>query len=409
MIHLGALVLVLSAGSPEEAPEYTLRVGPIQEDLAQVVLQAEIPEAPETAAAFLTKDGVEVSADAGPLDTGMGKKPFVVVWIAPEIKKGATAEWKLRIGNRKDARPGRITTKKLPDGALEVDIGGKLFTRLIDGPKDRKPYLYPVLIDTVALTRGYPMENLPGEDKDQEHHRSIWFTHGDVNGVDFWSEGPKAGKIVQVDARTTPEDGQDFQVLLPIASMNEWIAPDGKKLLHDWRILFIYDLGAAGRLLDFMIVLLAQDGPVTFGDTKEGTFGIRLAESMKETRGGRILNSRGQAGMKNTWGKSAEWVDYSGPIAGKTWGVAILDHPKSFRHPTTWHVRDYGLFAANPFGLKDFTGDKTKDGSHHLERGGRLTFRYRVYLHPGTPEEAKVAAAWRAYADPPLVRVEKIK
>jgi hypothetical protein len=81
--------------------------------------------------------------------------------------------------------------------------------------------------------------------------------------------------------------------------------------------------------------------------------------------------------------------------------IAIFDHPKSFRHPTTWHARDYGLFAANPFGLKDFTGDKKKDGSHKLEKGAKLLFRYRVLFHPGATEEAKVAEAWRAFAETP--------
>ena len=29
---------------------------------------------------------------------------------------------------------------------------------------------------------------VPGEETDHVHHRSVWVTHGSVNGVDFWSE-----------------------------------------------------------------------------------------------------------------------------------------------------------------------------------------------------------------------------
>ena len=54
------------------------------------------------------------------------------------------------------------------------------------------------------------------------------------------------------------------------------------------------------------------------------------------------------------WGMPAKWVDYTGPVDGETVGIAILSHPKSFRPNTRWHVRGYGLFAANPFGHKDF-------------------------------------------------------
>ena len=77
-------------------------------------------------------------------------------------------------------------------------------------------------------------------------------------------------------------------------------------------------------------------------------FGLRVATSMDVTskKGGKIINAEG---IENTpaWGKPSPWVDYTGPVGGKTVGVAIFNHPSSFRYPTTWHVRDYGLFAAN--------------------------------------------------------------
>ena len=49
---------------------------------------------------------------------------------------------------------------------------------------------------------------------------------------------------------------------------------------------------------------------------------------------------------------------------GKTYGVAVLDDPRNPLHPTRWHVRAYGLLAANPFGLSYF--DK---GAHEACRG----------------------------------------
>jgi len=394
------VALAVALGEPGIFGHYKLSVGPTEDDLKAVVLTAEIPAIPDRFDLLLRP-----MAGGGRIpiqrETGGGKTRLF--WIAGEMKKGSEAEWLLTLFTVRAEEKPRLYAQPLPDGTIEIGREGALFTRLVAGPSDRKPYLYPILLDGLHMTRRYPMEDSPGEDKDHVHQRSFWFTHGVVEGVDFWAEGPKSGTI----RRTKVLAAEGGDVFARIATANEWLAPGGKKLLDDEREHIFYDLDPAGRMIDFTVKLTATDGPVTFGDTKEGTFGIRLAESMKEKRGGRIESSRGQVGMKNAWGKPAEWIDYTGKVGDRTVGVAIFDHPASFRHPTTWHVRDYGLFAANPFGLRDFTGDRSKDGSHRLAKGESMTFRYRVLLHPGSTAEAQVAAAYRAFAGPPAARVEK--
>jgi hypothetical protein len=120
-------------------------------------------------------------------------------------------------------------------------------------------------------------------------------------------------------------------------------------------------------------------------------------------KGGKIVNSEGINDTK-AWGKAASWVDYTGPVDGKTVGISILNHPSSFRYPTTWHVRDYGLFAANPFGYHDF-GQKTS-GEYVLPKGDSIQFRYRVILHDGDTASADLPTAFRAYEARPKVTVE---
>jgi len=283
-----------------------------------------------------------------------------------------------------------ITTQRTDRGVI-VKIDGELFTEYLVR-SGKKPILWPVIGPTgKPVTRAHPMGEGPGEKKDHVHHRSIWFTHGDVNGVSFWHEGKNTGTIahrefVEVDARAA------------IATRNDWLGPDGKKICEDLRKL---TFGADGdsRWIDFDITLKATDGPVKFGDTKEGTMGIRVAGTMKvdSNLGGHLVNSRGQTDGE-TWGKQAEWVDYYGPVDGKTVGVAILNHPTSFRFPTYWHVRTYGLFAANPFGLHHFKGSNSVDGSHTLPAGESITFRYRLLFHTGDVKTGKVAEAFAAYA-----------
>ena len=126
---------------------------------------------------------------------------------------------------------------------------------------------------------------------------------------------------------------------------------------------------------------------------------VRLAETMrlKSPGQGHIVNS---AGLRDndTWGKQADWCDYSGPVDGKLAGIAIFDHPQNPRHPTWWQVRDYGLFAANPFGQHDFEklADK-KAGDLTVPAGKSITFRYRFYLHSGGEKQAKVAERYQRY------------
>src|SRR6185436_4140537 len=108
--------------------------------------------------------------------------------------------------------------------------------------------------------------------------------------------------------------------------------------------------------------------------------------------------AEGKTGEKEVWGKASPWVDYAGTMDGEAIGIAIMDHPTNPRHPTYWHSRAYGLFAANIFGLHDFYNDKSKDGSLELKKGGTLRFRYRVMIHSGDAAAAKIADQYQKFA-----------
>jgi hypothetical protein len=157
-----------------------------------------------------------------------------------------------------------------------------------------------------------------------------------------------------------------------------------KKICEDERTMEFFVDERGNRGIDTTIVIKATDGDLTFGDTKEGSFAIRVAGSMKVTakQGGKITNNHGQTDGK-TWGMPADWVNYTGPVNGKPAGIAMFSHPDSFRHPCAWHVRTYGLFAANPFGEKDFPENGVEQGEVKVANGEELKIRYLVYLHNG--------------------------
>lgn len=285
---------------------------------------------------------------------------------------------------------------------LRVEINGQLFTEYYfkDVPR---PFCYPVQgPGNLPMTRNWPMKDVPGEAKDHKHHRSMWFTHGSVNGLDFWSEDKDFGKIVH-DRFIEVASGAKAGV---IKSRNKWVAKDGTVVCTDERSLRIYNRPATERLLDFEITIHASNGELTFGDTKEGTMAVRLNETMRlkpnqDNVGkptGHIVNSEGVRDDA-TWGKRAKWCDYYGPVEGKTVGIAIFDHPANPRYPTWWHVRDYGLFTANPFGQHDFENlkDNKTAGNLVVPAGQSVTFRYRVYMHEGDDQQAGVAARYADY------------
>jgi len=147
------------------------------------------------------------------------------------------------------------------------------------------------------------------------------------------------------------------------------------------------------RLIDVDITIQVGNEPDTFGETKEGAFSLRLAESLR-TDGkwgspGKVINSNGDANDV-AWGKNATWIDYHGQVDGEHVGVAILNHPRSFRHPTRWHVRSHGLFAANSFGNRSFD-PAGEGGSHVLRKGESLTLRNRMVLHKGGEKVEQIA------------------
>lgn len=282
---------------------------------------------------------------------------------------------------------------------IDVVIDGKPFSSFYVPPGAPKPYLHPLRSASGKIvTRRFPMEKVAGEKTDHPHHRGLWFTHGDVNGFDFWMNEPDYKKATK-GIITTKEVGalKGGRKAGSIESSFEWRSPENKPLLTETRIM-IFHSNAAERVIDCDIRLTAIEKSV-FGDTKEGTFAIRLAtELQEEGNSGRMISAEGNATEKNVWGTASPWVDYSGTLEGEKMGIAILHHPSSTRHPTYWHARAYGLFAANIFGLHDFMRDKTKNGSLTLEPGQSARFRYRVIIHPGDTQSANIGERYKEYA-----------
>jgi hypothetical protein len=275
-----------------------------------------------------------------------------------------------------------------------------------------RPIFWPVLAPGgQMLTRDWPMhKTVPeGGSSDHIHQKSLWFCHGDVipegielkqkikgvDGVDFWSEAPGHGKIVCTTiGKPRVADGHGV-----LAMHNEWRAADGTKILDEERTIHFYDQGKA-RLVVLRVDLHASVAPITFGDTKEGALGVRINDVIRAGKfgKGKIENAQGKVGEKECWGRISDWCDYSGPIDGKTVGLTVFADPKNL-HPTYWHVRDYGLMAANPFGRKKaaFHDGAADKALVRLAKGEHLELRYGVLLHNGDASAGHVAENYQRF------------
>lgn len=281
------------------------------------------------------------------------------------------------------------------DNVIVVNVAGTPFTEFHFEEKWDKPFLFPLRSASGTLvSRGWPVDPRPGEEQDHAWHRGAWWGHGDINGQDFWRELGREKTSLLVPQSPPVASGDTLTVTLGMQT------PD-KKLLGTVVEEFTFSGGEAQRAIDAKIEIRADQGvALTFGDTDDGGFGFRLADEFREDHGAVLINSNGEQGTDNIWGKNAKWIDYSAVMDGTKIGVAVFDHPSNFRHPTGWHARGYSLASANPFAERSFTRDKSKDGSHTIPAGESLTFRYRLLIHEGEADSHQIESMFQEYAKP---------
>jgi hypothetical protein len=306
---------------------------------------------------------------------------------------------------------GGFTIEKTAGGGAIVKHEGKVFAEYVIDQAN-KPYLAPVFGPTQKqMTRNYPMKTVEGEQHDHPHHRGIVFGHEGLGGFETWSERTtyeeaNAKKAGSGDARLAKLGSirhREYKELkadaagATIFTLNDYLDPSGKKGLTEERRL-TFRAADDTRVIDFDIDLIASEGDVHVEDKKDAGLSIRVPTTMAvdSKGGGRIITSEGKTDAA-AWATHAKWCDYAGPVEGEQLGVAILNHPSSFRYPTGWHVRTYGLFTANPFASQQFD-KKAPDAAFTIKAGERMKLRHRFIFHTGDDKSAKIAEAWEAYA-----------
>jgi len=304
---------------------------------------------------------------------------------------------------------------------LKVDVffGEDLFTSYRYTDAYYKPVLYPLVTTSgKSLTRGFPIDPMPGERVDHPHHVGHWLNYGDVNGLDFWNHsdaipaekkdgyGTIFHKSVQLDEANAS-----------LAVVAEWKAPDGTVLIEE-HTTFTFSEQGNHRIIDRETTLHAQT-EVSLKDNKEGFVAVRVTRALEhpskkpeiftdangipsevkvlnnEGVTGNYLSSNGITG-EAVWGTRGEWVALNGRVDGEAVAITIYDHPNNLGYPTYWHARGYGLFAANPLGQEVFSeGAEVLNAS--IAANESLSFKYRIVVSNGVAIDATAAAQFKNF------------
>jgi hypothetical protein len=271
----------------------------------------------------------------------------------------------------------------LPYHQASFQRDGAELTRYHFGPSLNRPFLFPVIGPSGrSLTRmGHPHDP-----ESHSHHNSVWVSHHDVAGVDFWGDRGK-GKIRH--KRIVDFQGSDKHASM--ATENQWVTDAGKVLLLETRKMTVLPLANSEWLLILDLRFKASNEPVTLGKTPFGMIGVRMAKSIGvHDGGGMIRNSKGAVNEKEVFWKQARWVDYSGPIVGtEVEGVTLFDHPGNPNFPSHFHVRNDGWMGAS----------LTFDGPRTIQPDEPLSLRYGLYVHGGRKSPEAIKVRWKHFAE----------
>jgi len=273
-----------------------------------------------------------------------------------------------------------------PDSQFLFFLDGREVTRWHFSLNTPRPFFYPLIGPSGAcLTRmGHP--GAPNHD----HHRSLWFSHADLLGQDFWTEGTPS-RIVQKHWYAI-DDGRDFA---RIGLCLHWLdGHDPQPLLQQDLIATVRphgELPSEGWSLELQSDFSTKAVGTEFHKSNFGILGLRLAKSISvHFGGGTVTGQNGKQGESNLFGNPNRWIDYSGPSNVATdgieqiEGITIIDHHKNPGFPAKWHVRSDGWMGPS----------LSRDQSIALKPNLPLTVRYLLDIHPGIcmPQRSNVLA-----------------
>lgn len=273
----------------------------------------------------------------------------------------------------------KITAQKF-NSKIDISINGNLFTSYIFSQDEKYPFFFPVNGPSNASVTSMRNGNYP-------HHSSLFFGCDMVNGGNYWQEGLERGQIISLRSDII-EQGSERVVI-----ENEciWKRPNANSPMKDNRKITITAPSKEVYQIDFEISMEALMD-VNIKKTNHSLFSGRMDADLAVTNGGTMINAEGDKSEKGTFGKRSPWIDFYGKRGDKIEGMAIMQHPTNEWFPAPWFTRDYGFFSPTPmyWPENDATGT-------NLKKGQVIKLKYRVLVHIGDVNTAKIAEQYEKY------------
>jgi hypothetical protein len=281
----------------------------------------------------------------------------------------------------------------LPDYQVSVQVDGGERLRWHFGPTYPRPFFYPLLGPSgSSLTRmGHP--GAP----DHDHHRSIWFAHEKVLGIDFWSDRTPAR--IRQKQWLHYQDGDAEAALAVLLGWYDGHEP--KELLEQELVAGVRPGPDGETFVELQATFRPTAETLEFGRTNFGFLAVRVAKNLSaHFGGGELTSSAGAKGEPAIFGKPAKWMDYSGPIPkGGIEGITYFDQPRNPGHPVHWHVREDGWMGASV----------CRNGPVMTTRQQPLVLRYLLHAHRGPVAADRAEAVAQRFAASAAYEVVRAK
>jgi hypothetical protein len=144
---------------------------------------------------------------------------------------------------------------------------------------------------------------------------------------------------------------------------------------------------------------------LTLNKTNFGFLAVRMAASISSHfGGGTITNHAGKTGEPALFGKTANYIDYSGPVRVKNHnesieGITYFDHPSNPSYPSKWHIREDGWMGASV----------CRDGPITLSPSTPLKLRYLLHVHSQSINQQIAQSLQNTFFNSPAWNVLKSK
>lgn len=286
----------------------------------------------------------------------------------------------------------------LTGNQVSFRIDGVEKTRWHYGDDSRRPYFFPMNSPRGAtLTRiGHPGAS------NHDHHRSVWFAHHSLLGIDFWSENTSS--FIRQKVWFEYRDGVEECAM---AVQLDWHdGHDPQPLVEQELIVRMRPLDQGEWTLDLQSTFRPLAAEIEFQQTNYGFLAIRMAKSVSSYfGGGTITGASGGSGEEALFGKSNPWLDYSGPVPGgegsertiEMAGITCFDHPQNGKVPAKWHVREDGWMGPSA----------CRDEGIVTSRMQPLRLRYLLHMHSGNIDPSRAEAIYKQWTTRPFAAVRK--